>query len=84
MILKTVFVSSLLDAVDPLVLLLRGGCRDAVHHVVSFHHSPVGLRFTRLDQLAAVVWDVQLKAVLFEKVRIKLSHHTLSRQINNT
>lgn len=61
------FFIYILDAVDPLVLLLRCGSRDAVHHVVSFHYSPISLRLTRLNQLTTVVGDVQLKAVLLEK-----------------
>lgn len=61
------FFIYILDAVDPLVLLLRCGSRDAVHHVVSFHYSPISLRLTRLNQLTTVVGDVQLKTVLLEK-----------------
>lgn len=55
---------SLRDVVDPFVLLLGGRGRDAVDVVVPLHHPPVCLRLTCLDQLAAVVGDVQLKAVL--------------------
>lgn len=53
-----------LDAVDPFVLLLRGGGGDTVHIVVSLHDPPISLRLTRLNQLTTVVGDVQLKAVL--------------------
>lgn len=52
------FLIHILDAVDPLVLLLRCGSRDTIHHVVSFHYSPISLRLARLDQLTAVVGDV--------------------------
>lgn len=53
-----------LDAVDPLVFLLGCWGRDAVHHVIPFHHPSVSLRLTRFDQLTAVVWNVQLETVL--------------------
>lgn len=49
---------------DPFVLLLGCRGRDTVHHVVSFHYSPISLRLTRLNELTTVVGDVQLKAVL--------------------
>lgn len=57
----------ILDAVDPLVLLLRRGGGDAVHHVVPFHYSPISFCLTCLYQLTTVVGDVQLKAVLMEE-----------------
>ena len=62
----------ILDAVDPFVLLLRCGGGDAVHHVVSFHYSPVSLRLTRFNQLTTVVGDVQLKAVLLKRKAKKI------------
>lgn len=57
----------LLDAVDPLVLLFGRGGRDAIHHVVPFHHSPIRLRLAGFYQLSTVVGDVQLEAVLERK-----------------
>lgn len=57
-------ISYILDAVDPLVLLLRGGGGDTVHIMVPLYHSAVCLRLARLNQLTPVVGDVQLKAVL--------------------
>lgn len=52
---------------DPFVLLFGRGGRDAIHHVVSFHHSPIGLRLAGFYQLPAVVGDVQLETVLERK-----------------
>lgn len=49
---------------DPLVLLLGCWGRDAVHHVVPFHHPSISLRLTRFDQLTAVVGNVELETVL--------------------
>ncbi len=66
---------------DPFVLLLRCGGGDTVHHVVSFHYSPISLRLTRLNQLTAVVGDVQLKAVLLgegQRTLDKPSQYTLN------
>lgn len=53
-----------LDALDPLLLLLGRGGRDAVHGVVALHHTPVCLCLAGLDHLVLVVRDVELKAVL--------------------
>ena len=58
------FIGHLLDALDPVLLLLRRRGRDAVHRVVPLHHSPVSLRLTGLNHLVFVVGDVKLKAVL--------------------
>lgn len=64
------FISSksveVLDAVDPLVLLLRRGGGDSVDHVIALHHSSVSFRFTRLNELPSVIRDVELEAVLHE------------------
>ena len=49
---------------DPLILLVAGRGGDAIDDVVPLHHPAVGLRLTGLDQLAFVVGDVELKAVL--------------------
>lgn len=57
----------ILDAVDPFVLLFGRGGRDAIHHVVSFHHSPIGLRLAGFYQLSTVVGNVQLETVLERK-----------------
>ena len=62
-----IFCISILDAVDPFVLLLRCGGGDTVHIVVSFYYPPISLRLARLNQLTTVVGDVQLKAVLVVK-----------------
>lgn len=63
------FSMYVLDAVDPFVLLLRCGGGDTVHHVVSFHYSPISLRLTCFNQLTTVVGDVQLEAVLERKAK---------------
>lgn len=60
-------MSHILDAVDPFILLLGGGGRDTVHHVISFHYPPVSLRLTCFNQLTTVVGDVQLETVLERK-----------------
>lgn len=66
----------ILDTVDPLVLLLRCGGGDAVHHVVPFHYSPISFCLTRLYQLTTVVGDVQLKAVLLEEYKnLQINDH---------
>lgn len=54
----------LLDALDPLFLLLGRRGRDPVHGVVPLHHAPVGLRLTGLNHLVFIVRDVELEAVL--------------------
>ena len=53
-----------LDAMDPLILLLRCGGGDAINIMVPLHHSPISLCLTSLNQLTAVVGDVQFKAIL--------------------
>lgn len=53
-----------LDAVDPLVLFLGCRGRDAVHHVVPFHHPAISLCLTCFYQLTAVVGNVELETVL--------------------
>lgn len=74
------FLFYILDAVDPFVLLLGCGGGDAVHHVVSFHYSPISLCLTCLDQLTAVVGDVQLKAVLGRRSE---EHHVNDHNMNS-
>lgn len=59
----------LLDALDPLFLLLGRRGRNPVHGVVALHHAPVGLGLTGLDYLVFIVWDIKLKAVLRIKKR---------------
>lgn len=53
-----------LDTVDPFVLLLSGGCWDAVEGVIAFHHTSVGLRLAGLYHLVFIIWDEKLKAIL--------------------
>lgn len=55
-----------LDAVDPLLLLLRGWGGDSVKSVVALDDAAVCLRLTGLDHLIFVVRDEELKAVLGE------------------
>lgn len=66
----------ILDAVDPLVLLFGRGGRDAIHHVVSLHHSPIGLRLAGFYQLSAVVGNVQLETVLGRKRSALITVHS--------
>lgn len=54
----------LLDGFDPLLLLLRRGCRYSVNHVVTLDDAPIRLRLAGFDDLAFVVGVVKLKAVL--------------------
>lgn len=45
----------LLDGFDPLLLLLRRGGRNPVHHVVALDNPSVRLRLAGLDHLTFVV-----------------------------
>lgn len=57
----------LLDALDPLFLLLGRRRGDPVHGVVALHHAPVRLGLAGLDYLVFIVRDIKLKAVLRSK-----------------
>lgn len=54
----------LLDALDPVLLLLGGWGRDTVDRVVALNHAPISLRLTGLNHLVFIVGDVKFKAVL--------------------
>lgn len=56
------------DGLHPLLLLLRAGRRDAVHHVVALHYPAVRLCLTGFDDLPFVAGVVQLETVGFPRV----------------
>lgn len=69
----------LLDGFDPLLLLLRRGCRYSVNHVVALDDAPICLRLAGFDDLAFVVGVVKLKAVLDRGQRAGHGHGTWTR-----
>ena len=54
----------LLDALDPVLLLLGRWGRDTVDRVVPLNHAPISLCLTGLNHLVFIVGDVKFKAVL--------------------
>lgn len=57
-------ICHLLDALDPVLLLLGRWGRDTVDRVVPLNHAPISLRLTGLNHLVFIVGDVKFKAVL--------------------
>jgi len=56
-------LEEILDALDPIVLLLLGGGRHPVHGVLPLHHLAITICLAGLDHLVARAEE--LKAVLF-------------------
>lgn len=57
-------ICHLLDALDPVLLLLGRWGRDTVDCVVPLNHAPIRLCLTGLNHLVFIVGDVKFKAVL--------------------
>lgn len=58
------WVTNLLDAVHPFLLLFSGGGRDAVEGVVALHYPSISFCLAGFYHLVLVVRDEKLKAVL--------------------